>query len=328
MWTNPFAYAGRRTTGNRAQRLFVHGPDWQGALPEGDVCIAAPGNDVWVIGRMLVTADGVSDADLVEAHRLQDAYAIRRAGAATFSAWQRFDTGMDGRATEVPDTALYRRIVSEVLRRNPAPPEQSSMSVLLDRFGLCKGEAVADQVLAQALADTCAELRQKVDASNIGAGWTLPVSIRTDYGSDFTKRARIARNLIGALGIEEAMYPVCEVDAEFSPLDGRNRYELHFAPGAMPQVDAFWSLTAYRRRDCLLIANPLERYSVGDRSRGLRWDADGSLRIRLQSDDPGEGHNWLPTPHDDQFYLTLRLYQPLAVHLSMQFSYPPVCRIA
>ena len=29
MWTNPFAYAGRRTTGNRAQRLFVHGPRWR-----------------------------------------------------------------------------------------------------------------------------------------------------------------------------------------------------------------------------------------------------------------------------------------------------------
>jgi hypothetical protein len=123
------------------------------------------------------------------------------------------------------------------------------------------------------------------------------------------------------------MYPVCEVDADLAPLDGRNRYELHFAPGATPQVDAFWSLTAYRRRDCLLIANPIGRYSVGDRTRNLRWDADGGLRIRLQSDDPGEAHNWLPTPHDDQFYLTLRLYQPRAAHLSMRFSYPPVCRI-
>jgi len=268
---------------------------------------------------------------LAVAHALQDRYAIRRVDDPHAPAWRRFDTGMDGRSTDVPEVQPYRRIVRGLLDRNPPPATQSSMLHLLDRFGLrhCKTDrdADADDALATALADTCAALRQDVDASDIGNGWTLPVSVRTDYGTEYATRARVARNLIGALGIEEAMYPVCEVDAMRAPLDGRARYELRFAPGAAPQVDAFWSLTAYRRRDCLLIENTIDRYSIGDRTPGLLWDADGSLRIRLQAGDPGPGHNWLPTPADDHFYLTLRLYQPRATHLSMQFAYPPVARV-
>ncbi|WP_213958958.1 MULTISPECIES: DUF1254 domain-containing protein [unclassified Variovorax] len=326
MWTNPFAYAGRRTTGNRAQRLFVHGPDWKGDVPEATVPVAAPGSDVWIIGRMLASADA---ADIALAHGLQDQYAIRKAGDASSAAWQRFDTGMDRRPRDVPEVMLYRLTVRDVLKRNPAPAGQGAMLELLDRFGLRHGEPEpdAEAALAIALAETCAALRQDVSASDIGNGWTLPVSVRTDYGIDYPTRARVARNLIGALGMEEAMYPVCEVDAASAPLDGKAHYELCFPCGSAPQVDAFWSLTVYRRRDCLLIDNPIDRYSIGDRTEGLRTETDGSLRIRLQADDPGEGCNWLPTPSDDQFYLTLRLYQPRTPHLSTQFVYPPVVRL-
>jgi hypothetical protein len=84
----------------------------------------------------------------------------------------------------------------------------------------------------------------------------------------------------------------------------------------------------YRRRDCLLVDNAIGRYSIGDRTPGLLWQPDGGLRIRLQPGDPGAGHNWLPTPGDDDFYLILRLYQPREAHLQMRFTYPPLRRLA
>ena len=120
------------------------------------------------------------------------------------------------------------------------------------------------------------------------------------------------------------MYPTAEVDARGAPLDGSQRYELRFAPDKKLKVGAFWSLTMYRRSDCLFVANPIHRYSIGDRTPGLHHDADGGLAIRLQAEDPGPGVNWLPAPRDELFYVVLRLYQPHADHLELRFDYPPI----
>ncbi|HET8748808.1 MAG TPA: DUF1214 domain-containing protein, partial [Ramlibacter sp.] len=83
----------------------------------------------------------------------------------------------------------------------------------------------------------------------------------------------------------------------------------------------------YRRSDCLFVANPIGRYSIGDRTPDLRYEPDGSLAIRLQAQDPGPGHNWLPAPAGELFYIVLRLYQPQREHLEFEYAYPPVRRI-
>lgn len=328
MWTNPFAYAGRRTTGNRAQRLFVHGPEWTGPLPDGMVRIAAPGQDLWIIGRILVDTD---PADLGRVGALQQQFAIQRADNGQPAA-RIIDTAMDGRKTDTPAAAGYRDIVEAVWARNRAHnaaqnPAQGSARD--PAHALWRDAAAANEASLQgALAEVCRELRETTQASDIGGGWTLPVTIRTDYGEQVLLRARVARNLIGALGIEEAMYPVAEVDATGEPLDGRHAYELVFAPGQGPQVDAFWSLTMYRKADCLLVANPIDRYSIGDRTPGLRYEADGRLRILIQADPPAAlTSNWLPAPREP-FYLALRLYQPRATHLDFHHRYAPVVRLA
>ncbi|MBK6613880.1 DUF1254 domain-containing protein [Ottowia sp.] len=320
MWTNPFAYAGRRTTGNRAQRLFVHGPRWQGTVPEGMVEIAAPGMDLWIIGRVLVDPN---DEDLARVAALQQQFAILRADTMQPAA-SKVDAAMNGRKTDTPDAAEYRAVVEAAWARNPAPRDDTAAQPLWR-----EAVAAGDAALQQALADVCDELRQSAQASDLGGGWNVPVTIRTHWGEQIALRARVARNLIGALGIEEAMYPVAEVDAQGQALDGAHRYELRFAPGAAPQVDAFWSLTMYRKSDCLLVDNPIDRYSIGDRTPGLRWDADGGLRIAIQHDepaDPAARANWLPAPREP-FYVALRLYQPRQAHLDFTFTYPPVTRL-
>ncbi|KRC23237.1 DUF1254 domain-containing protein [Acidovorax sp. Root217] len=310
-WTNPFAYVGRRTTGNRRQRTLVHGPAWHGPVPDGvDNVIAAPGEDVWVIGRLLV--DDHPD-DLEQAAALQRGISTHRldGGEAAF----RVDTGLDGRAGHAPDAALYRATIDEALARNPVQMGES----------LCW--PVDEGALADALPLVYEELRQKAQPHALGGGWALPVAVRTHWGADVAMRARVARNFIGALGIEEAMYPTAEVDADGALLNGSHAYELHFEPGAVPEVDAFWSLTLYRRSDCLLVANPAHRYSVGDRLPGLLRGADASLSIRIQAEDPGPAHNWLPAPPGEEFFLVLRLYQPRLRHREFRFPYPPLRRL-
>ncbi|MDI3380438.1 DUF1254 domain-containing protein [Xenophilus aerolatus] len=307
-WTNPFAYVGRRTTGNRPQRTLVHGPGWRGEVPAGVThTIAAPGHDVWLIGRFLVDDDG-PDAERVRS--LQQALRMRRLDRR--DAAMRVDTALDGRDTRVPSAQLYRSTVDAALRGNP-PPEGESLAWPPD-----------DDALAAALPAVYERLRNAGQPHALGGGWAIPVMVRTHWGDDHLTRARIARNFIGALGVDEAMYPTAEVDAEGRPLNGSGRYELRFAPGRGPRVDAFWSLTMYRRSDCLFVANPIDRYSIGDRTPGLRTEADGSLVIRLQADDPGPDANWLPAPAGELFYVVLRLYQPRAEHLELRFDYPPI----
>lgn len=311
-WTNPWAYVGRRTTGSRRQRTLLHGPNWRGALPAGGVSqvIAAPGDDVWLIGRILVD-DTAADLEAVRALQAE----LRMTRLDGSDAARRIDTALDGRQVAAPPPEVFLRTVDAALARNP-PPAGETLAWPLDA-----------QDVEQTLPRVYEQLRQQDQPRQLGQGWSLPVSVRTHWGADVLTRARVARNLIGALGIEEAMYPTAEADDAGRTLDGGHAYELRFAPGGGPRVGAFWSLTMYRRSDCLFFANPIGRYSIGDRTPGLRTDPDGSLAIRIQARDPGPGCNWLPAPGNEAFYVVLRLYQPQAEHLEFRYRYPPLRRL-
>jgi len=73
-----------------------------------------------------------------------------------------------------------------------------------------------------------------------------------------------------------------------------------------------------------LVANPINRYSLGDRS-GMRADKDGSVIIYLQKDSPGaeKEANWLPLG-EGKFFLILRTYLPGKDLLSQTWTPPPI----
>ena len=76
-----------------------------------------------------------------------------------------------------------------------------------------------------------------------------------------------------------------------------------------PVLDkGFWSVTAYGNDD-FLIANPLDRYCVNDRS-DFQLNDDGSLDILLTANtDTGSDLYVLPTA-EDGFHLYMRIYLP------------------
>lgn len=61
----------------------------------------------------------------------------------------------------------------------------------------------------------------------------------------------------------------------------------------MCSVDAFWSVTMYNKAG-FQVANPINRFAIGDRD-ALKFNADGSLDLYLQSENPGgeRAANWL-----------------------------------
>ena len=91
----------------------------------------------------------------------------------------------------------------------------------------------------------------------------------------YVTRAPAARGGLWGNHGYEAAYAMTYVDTDGEPLDGAQRYTLRF--DEPPPVNAFWSITMYDIPEFFLVANPIDRYSIGDRTPGLRHDDDGSL---------------------------------------------------
>lgn len=161
-------------------------------------------------------------------------------------------------------------------------------------------------------------------------GWRMPAKAIGRYGVDYLQRASVWDGGPLANVVEESFYPAALFDQAGHPLDGANaRYQLRFGPSMMPPVNSFWSITMYKLDDKYLVANPINRYSIGDRTAGLVRGTDGSLTISIQAErptDPATVANWLPAPRQP-FYMVLRLYGPRNEALSGAWVPPVVERL-
>lgn len=339
-YTNPFAHLGRRTTGTRAQAFWLSGPDWAGTVPPGMHPVRCPTPMVWIIGRLLV--DGEDD---------QPQAAALQAGFTLTTPHGEDTTGIATDVGRVPrglpdDAQTYFARVAEGLRENPPPAADAAFVARLAPLGLGShasppqaahawsaahrdavqaGYLRAREVLAQRARRLRRQPREE-DTSDTTSRWVMPALLTESFGTDYRTRARIALGYIGALCSAEAVYPMAYEDATGEPLSGAHRYRLRYAPGTLPPVDAFWSLTMYRTADFMLVANALDRYAIGDRSQHLRWDDDGGLALAIQHEPPSDTANWLPAPADG-FYLCLRAYQPRAAWFDGSYRLPAIERL-
>lgn len=137
------------------------------------------------------------------------------------------------------------------------------------------------------------------------------------------RRAACAAIFLGPINVpQEAMYWTTSKDGAGRTLNGRHDYILHFPAGQLPPNHAFWSLTMSDAKN-RFVANPINRYSVGDRS-GLVPNADGSVDIYIQKAAPaGRESNWLPAASSN-FVLWLRAYLPGQTILDGEYKVPPV----
>jgi hypothetical protein len=105
--------------------------------------------------------------------------------------------------------------------------------------------------------------------------------------------------------------------------DGAKPSSLHFAAGQLPPAEFFWSLTLYTLPDRFLYANPIDRYSIGDRTKGLVYGEDKSLTIYLSHESPGKDKeaNWLPTPNGP-YSLVARIYGPKPAAINGTWKLP------
>jgi len=328
---------GRRTHGARLPPVFVSGPSHHEAAPEGMLHVTCPTRHFLLAGRILVRPDDPADFEAV--YELQSRIVLRTLsrylagedGPNPVPEQRLLDEGSDGIEPElVPLNQL-----GNVLREWVVQPEERPLVASFAQLGVTPEGGFRRDVLPPAAAGDVvrglrdgAELvdRKTRDLGEDVNGWTVNY-LGPRFGDDYLLRSAVAKDQIYVTVPEEALYPVAKTDAVGGPLTGEHVYRVVFSPDELPPVDAFWSLTMYTTEDGPLVANPIGRYAIGDRTPGLVTDRDGGLTIHVQHARPGDanGANWLPSP-DGPFHLMLRLYVPRAAALDRSWLPPPVER--
>lgn len=347
-WTNNFAYLGTRGTGNDAGEFLIVPPGWTGDASIGaggdaavPTVVQAPTRIVSIAGRWSCRG---SD-DLLAVHALQDQLVLTPLDAeATATGLPAVDVTGD----EAEQFWEKYRVWSQALA--PAPrdePLQASFAPLgltgdtpvtgLDaeqRSALATGFAVGGPTIDRLMSSGTETVN----------GWTQTVHV-FDYNLDFfgpgtiddpawkieDPRVRIGDRAVAAkAGLwgnhgYEAAYKMTFVDADGAQLTGDHDYELTLSPP--PPVDAFWSITMYDVPNFFMVANEIDRYSIGDRTPGIVSDADGGITIRLSRTRPESAANWLPTP-PGPFRPILRMYMPAAAALDGSYAPPSITRLA
>jgi len=156
--------------------------------------------------------------------------------------------------------------------------------------------------------------------------WSMNTDTMGVYGNYYLKLAIVSQLGLGANLPEDAIYPLNLSDSEGQPLDGANKYTIHFDKGATPPVNAFWSITLYDPEG-FQVANTLNRFAVSS-WMPFSYNPDGSLDLYFPNERPGNHKeaNWLPAPKGP-FNLTMRLYALRGDSLTGKWNPPPVVKI-
>lgn len=336
MWTDVFASPGWRTTGTEAGQFLVTPPGWTGAVPAGMSHLPAPTPFVWVIGR--TKTDGAEDYAAV--HKIQAGYTVTplsRLGKEPEAVTVKVDPAVDMKTppkiqVDSMSAADYFTYAAELLKVNPPHSTDQPMLAQLKRLGIEVGKSFnmdaldpqIQAVLQRVPKDAQALMTWKVPtlAREVN-GWSMNTDTMGVYGNYYLKRAIVTQVGLGANLPEDAIYPLNIGDSNGKPLDGANKYVLHFSKGETPPVNAFWSITLYDPQG-FQVGNSLNRFAVSS-WMPFKHNADGSLDLYFQNESPGKDleANWLPAPKGS-FNLTMRLYGPKAEALNGQWNPPAI----
>ena len=333
-------YAGTSTTGNDAANLLVVGPAWKGETPKGIKKVIRSETDILMpIYRVqLFDASDIDHVKKVQAgFKVQPLSSFLGKPAPTAAPAINFIKPL---TVETQKTSLeFFNVLNFVLGYCPTDPSEVDLMNRFAKIGVSAGKTFDPSKLSPEMtkafedgrADAWADfatLLQEFDGGKVTSGDVFGTR-------KFLKNNYLYRMGAAVLGIYgnskgEAIYPIYGVDDTNQKLSGINKYTLRFAPGQLPPVNAFWSLTMYKMPESLLVANLINRYLLNSPMMPqFKRDADGGLTLLIQSENPGKDKeaNWLPAPQGP-FRMYLRLYWPKAEALDGKWQKPPLKKVA
>jgi hypothetical protein len=337
MYTFNFAYVGSRATGNDAGNFLLVGPNWNGETPPGVKAVIRSETE---FAFVLYRTQLFSPEDIDNVKKIQTGYKVqplsqflgKPAPAAAPAVDFIKPLGPEAERTS-PE---FFAILNFVLGFCPPNPAETEIMARFAKLGIgprgtFDAKTLSPEMLKaveDGMADAWATFKEYKETELDSGKRTSADAFGTRAFLNGDYLARFSGAALGIYGNskDEAIYPVYFVDSAKKALSGANRYELRFAPGDLPPVNAFWSLTLYELPSSLLSANPLNRYLINSAMLpGLKRDDDGGITLIVQHENPGadEEANWLPSP-TGPFFVAMRLYWPKADALDRRWMAPPL----
>src|SRR5207249_2596069 len=298
-YTFNFDYIGSRTTGNEGGSYMVAGPNWKGETPKGVKKVFRSETEfVFAVYRtQLFKPDDIDNVKKVQAgYKAQTLSAFL--GQPAPKAAPAIDFIKPLTPAEEKTSPQFFNILNFVLQFCPTDRSETELMARFARIGVGAGKtmdaskfspemkAAVEQGVADAWADF-GELERQFAAGKVTSGdvFGTRAYLKNNY------LYRMAAAVLGIYGNskQEAMYPFYAEDEAKQKLNGANRYTVRFAPGQLPPVHAFWSLTMYELPKSLLVANPINRYLINSPMLPqLKRDADGGITLYIQNESPGK----------------------------------------
>lgn len=336
MTSDNFAYVGTRTTGSKAGHFAITGRNWKGKLPEGVKRLPpSPTDSVLIFGRTAFKGA----KDVKAANGAQDTYKLT-----PLSLWGKNGSKVTkSRKADKPfdpkkDPLADWKTINRAMKKNPPLRQHAVLTSMFKKIGIGPGldvEQMDDATkrgLSRAAKDGL-EMLKSMLATGLGIpkvnGWSFPPKTmgRAVINNDFNTLA--IQNLGGIISNdpEEAVYINTHSDAGGETLNGANKYVLKFAPGKLPDVKYFWSLTMYDLTNNL-VKNPINKWAIGSLSGGYKKADDKSLTLYVQNKSPGKDKesNWLPAP-EGEFWVVFRTYGPSKEIVDQTWKMPPLEKV-
>jgi hypothetical protein len=323
LFTYNFAYIGVRSTGFDAGTYMIAGPKWVGPTPAGVKQVFKAETEI--VGTLTRTAlQGPEDVPNVKAlqaqYKLQPLSAFLGQPAPPPAAPISFPSYDKSRARS-HDFIGYLNFLLQFA--DPPEPSEVEIRKRFEEIGIAPGKVWdASAIDPVQLAAIDAGVKDGQDAIDAEAAKTFGSNglfgSREELGGNYIKRDVAAMKGLYGNSVEEAWYGGYVGDGTKSSF-------IHFSKAELPPAKFFWSATLYTLPDRFLYANPLNRYSIGDRTKGLVYGEDGSLTVYVGNTTPGKEKesNWLPAPAA-KYSLVARIYGPSEAAMTGKWQLPPL----
>jgi hypothetical protein len=335
-YSNVFQVISSETTLGKAGTFALTSPNWKGELPNGVIRIKATTPEAFLLAQITASAPG----DLKEVVKLDSQLQLVPLGD-----WNRGKHADQAkRATPKKSFQVEKELAGagtaffaelfQITQKNPPPTgaDGKQLQLFTKRLANVSGtDSGIDKVPIERGMFAGARLIDDRIAQGFGAkvnGWSYQLRAEP-FRENYVIRAAVAQTTLFSAPPGEMVHLKATADSEDRQLYGNYKYVLHFKKGELPPTPTSWTLRVYEPANKKISKVPIEKARLNDRTTLLKYNADGSMDIRLQTEPPEKPAevNWLKLTDEASFFVVLTIYNPHNSVLNRKYVAPSLVRV-